>query len=128
MEFVDCDNEKSVTDVNYFCHIVIPSKDHEKSKAFFEKVFRWKVQEVPGTSSLDVIPPEKGPSAELNSEVDVVVPAIHTHDIEAKLELIEECGGEKLRDKTPVGRDAEYGYYALFEDPSGNRMALYSQN
>jgi len=116
------------TDENYFCHIIIPSKNYQKSKIFFKQVFGWKVEKQPGTSSLDVLPPSrKGPSAELNSEVEVVVPSIKTSNIEAKLKLIEKFGGKKVKDKTPVDKDAEHGYYALFEDPQGNRMCLYSE-
>jgi len=114
-------------DENYFCHIIIPSKDHQRSRIFYEKVFGWKVKEQPGTSSMDILPPlGKGPSAELNSEAEVIVPSIRTSDIEAKLKLIESFGGRKLRDKTPIGKDAEHGYYALFADPYGNLMCLYS--
>jgi len=120
-------NDMQTKDENYFCHIVIPSKNYQKSKVFFEKVFGWRVQKTPGSSSLDILPPSrKGPSAELNSEEEAIVPAIYTSDIEAKLKLIEEFGGKKLIDKTPIGKNAEYGYYALFEDPQGNKMCLYS--
>jgi len=116
------------SDENYFCHIIIPSKNYQKSKIFFEKVFGWKVEKQPGTSSFDVLPPSrKGPGAELNSEVEVIVPSIKTSNIEAKLKLIEKFGGKKVKDKTPVDKDAEHGYYALFEDPQGNRMCLYSE-
>jgi len=114
-------------DENYFCHVMIPSRDHQKSKIFYEKVFGWKVEEQPGTNSMDILPPSgKGPSAELNPEVEVIVPSIRTSDIEAKLKLIEKFGGRKLKEKTPIGKDAEHGYYALFTDPCGNLMCLYS--
>ena len=114
---------------DYFCHIVIPCKDVQKSKFFFEKVFGWKVQKQPGTSCCwDVLSPSgKGVSAELNTEEEVVVPSIHTSDIDAKLELVQKFGGKKLTDKTPIGENAEYGHYALFEDPNGNKMVLYCE-
>jgi len=116
-------------DENYICHIIIPSKNYQRSKFFFEKVFGWKIIPQPGTSSLDVLPPSgKGPSAELNSEVEVVVPSIRTSDIEAKIKTIERFGGRKLKDKTPIDKDGEHGYFALFEDPQGNMMCLYSEN
>jgi len=82
---------KCMNDENYICHIIIPSKNFQKSKHFFEKVFGRKVEEQPRTSSLDVLSPsQKGPSAELNSEEEVIVPTIHTFNIDAKLKLIEE--------------------------------------
>ncbi|MEX2721699.1 MAG: VOC family protein [Candidatus Wukongarchaeota archaeon] len=121
-------NDVQTIEENYFYHLVIPSKNYEKSKIFFEKVFGWKVQEVPRTSFLDVLPPSnKGSSAELNSEAEIVVPSIYMPNIEEKLKLIEEFGGKKLQDKTPIGKDAKYGYYTMFEDPQGNKMCLYSE-
>lgn len=71
-------------------------------------------------------PSHKGPSAELNPEESVVVPSIQTSDIAEKLKLIEKLGGRTLKDKTSIGKNARYGHYALFEDPNGNKMCLYS--
>ena len=120
-------DEARSTDENYFCHIIIPSKNYQKSRIFFEEVFGWKVEEQPSTSSLDVLPTSgKGPSAELNSEVEVIIPSILTSDIDAKLELIEKFGGKRLKGKTSIGEEGEHGYYALFEDPQGNTMCLCS--
>lgn len=114
-------------DENYFCHIVIPTRNYEESKVFYEKVFGWAVQKQAGTAFMDILPSSnKGPSAELNSEEEVVVPTIYTSNIDAKLRRIEEFGGRKLKDKTPIGEDAKYGYFALFEDPYGSKMCLYS--
>jgi len=114
-------------DENYFCHIIIPSKNFQKSKIFYENVFGWKVEQQPDSNSLDVLPPSgKGPSAELNSEVKIIIPSIRTSNIDAKLELIKKFGGKKLTGKTSIGKDGEHGYYALFEDPQGNTMCLYS--
>lgn len=47
--------------------------------------------------------------------------------VDAKLKLIEKFGGKILEGKTPIGENAEYGHYALFEDPQGNKMCLYSE-
>ena len=121
-------NDVKTMEENHISHVIIPSKNFQRSKIFFEEVFGWKLEEQPEKSSLDVLPlSRKGPSAELNSEVEVIIPSIKTSNIEAKLRLIEEFGGKKLKDKTPIDKDAEQGYYASFEDPQGNRMCLYSE-
>ncbi len=120
--------DSSHADDNYFCHIVIPSKNFRKSRTFFEEVFGWVVQEAPEAGVMDVLPPSgKGISAELNSKEEVIVPAIHTCDIEVKFKLIELYGGKILKGKSPIGADAQHGFYALFEDPHGNRMALFEE-
>lgn len=117
-----------MNDESYICHIIIPSKHFQTAKNFYEKVFGWKVEQQPGTTSLDVLPPSgKGISAELNSEEQVVVPSISTSNIAAKLRLIEQFGGKILKNKTPIGKEAEYGHFAIFEDPDGNKMCLYSE-
>lgn len=69
----------------------------------------------------------KALSAELNSEEEVVVPSIHTSNIEATLKRIKKFGGKILKTKTPVGKEAEFGCFAIFEDPNGNKMCLYSE-
>lgn len=116
-----------MTNENYICHIIIPAKDPAKSKKFYQKVFGWKVEKQPGTNSLDILPPShKGPSAELNPEENVIVPSIQTSEIAEKLKLIEKLGGRTLKGKTSIDENAKYGHYALFEDPNGNKMCLYS--
>ncbi|MBS7632717.1 hypothetical protein KEJ15_03730 [Candidatus Bathyarchaeota archaeon] len=112
----------------YICHVIIPLRDRLKSKDFYQKVFGWVVEERPGTFILDLLPPSgKGISAELNPEEKAIIPSIYTTDIEAKLKLIVELGGKILKDKTPIDEKAEFGYYALFMDPNGNKMCLYSK-
>jgi predicted enzyme related to lactoylglutathione lyase len=115
-------------DESYICHIIIPSKNHQKSKRFYEKAFDWKVEPQPGTTSLDVLPTSgKGISAELNLEESTIVPSIYTVNIEATLKRIEKLGGTILKNKTPIGKQGEHGYFALFKDPNGNKMCLYSK-
>ena len=112
---------------SFFCHLVIPAANLEKSKLFYRKVFGWIVEKQEGTSSWDVMPrSRKGPSAELNLEEKTLTPAIHTTDIKVALKLIERYGGKTLKGKTAIGENLENGYFALFEDPGGNKMCLYS--
>ena len=114
-------------DENYICHIIIPAKNSAKSKKFYQEVFGWKVERQLGTNSLDIFPPShKGPSAELNPEENAVVPSIHTSEIAEKLKLIAKLGGRTLKGKTSIGKNAKQGHYALFEDPCGNKICLYS--
>lgn len=120
--------DSSCADENYFCHIIIPAKDYRRSKVFFERVFGWRVEALTGINTVDVLPPSgKGPSAELNLEEEVVIPSIYTSDINRKLESIEEHGGKVLVRRTPIGEGPRKGYYALFKDPCGNKIALYQR-
>jgi predicted enzyme related to lactoylglutathione lyase len=47
---------------------------------------------------------------------------ISTDDIDDSLAKVESLGGKTLLEKTPV---AEMGWYALFADPTGNRIGLW---
>ena len=97
--------ERGIEDENYFCHIMIPSRDHQASAAFYREVFDWDAQGVSETGTVDIMPPSrKGPSAELNSREGSVVPVIYTSDIGAKLRLIERYGGRRLKDKNLMVR------------------------
>jgi predicted enzyme related to lactoylglutathione lyase len=76
---------------------MIPSKVHQRSKILYERVFGWRVKQRLGTTSMDVLPRfRKGSSAELNSDVEIIIPSILASDIDAKLKLIEKFGGKKL--------------------------------
>ncbi len=123
------EESNSVKDESFFCHIVIPTANLERSKLFYRKVFGWIVERQEGTFSWDVMPQSrKGPSAELNLEEKTLTPAIHTTDIEGALRLIEKYGGTTLKGKTAIGENLESGYFALFKDPGGNKMCLYSES
>lgn len=99
-----------------------------KVEGLLSNVFGWSVEERSGTFILDLLPSSgKGISAELNPEEEVIVPSIYTTNIEAKPELIVKLGGKILKRKTPIIEKAEFGYYALFEDNSGNKLCLYSK-
>jgi predicted enzyme related to lactoylglutathione lyase len=81
-------------DENCFCHIIIPSKVHKRSKIFREKVFGWKMKQQPGTTTMDVLLLfKKEPSAELSTDAGVIIPSLLTSDVGAKLRLIEKFEG-----------------------------------
>lgn len=49
---------------------------------------------------------------------------IQVADLKTKLKQIEGAGGTIVLHKTPIGGP---GFYAVFTDPQGNRMGLYSK-
>lgn len=56
---------------------------------------------------------------------DGVTIYIEVEDIEAKLKEIEATGGKIQKEKTKISD--EFGFYALFFDPSGNSIGLWSK-
>jgi len=115
-----------------FCHIELHSNDIQASRAFYEKVFGWTFQDIPGfeTYAMFQTPAglgggiDSGPNAEAPSKVGPVL-HIETDDIDATLKRIEEAGGATLAPKTKISD--EFGSYALFVDNVGNRLGLWSR-
>jgi predicted enzyme related to lactoylglutathione lyase len=108
-------------------HIEFAAKNPSQSAAFYKEVFGWEIQDVPemnyimfdlgdglggGFPSID---------GDATKEGDVMV-YISTDDIQASLEKIKAAGGKMLKEETEI---PEMGWYAIFEDPAGNRVAVY---
>lgn len=109
------------------CHIEIPSTDLNKSKGFYGKVFGWKFEESPNGYVL-FKPPEGtggGFVQDRKPSTEGVALYIEVDDIESKLSEIEEAGGKKITPKTKISD--EYGYFAIFLDPAGNSLGLWSK-
>ena len=110
-----------------FGHTEIPTTDMQKSKEFYSKIFGWKMSEDMPDYVLFKTGDNQGGgfTKETKPSQDGVVLYIEVEDIQKKLAEIEAAGGKKLKDKTEIS--PEYGYYALFTDPCGNIMALWSK-
>ena len=108
-------------------HIEFAAKDPKRSAAFYQEVFGWEIQEVP---EMNYIMFDQGDGlgggfpeidGETTNEGDVIV-YIATQDIPATLGKIEAAGGKTLMPETEI---PETGWFAIFEDPAGNRVAVY---
>ena len=111
-------------------HFEIPSIDIDRSKKFYEGLFGWKIEAIPGMDYA-MINVEDGigggfskgakPSTELGIglyfEVD---------DIPGTLKKAASLGGKELTPKTGIG-GGEMGYYGEFSDPDGNRIGVWSK-
>lgn len=110
-----------------FCHIEIPTTDPKKSSAFYEKLFGWKMD----TGMADYIqfstPDNEGGGFTTTSKpvTDGVILYIMVEDIDKKLSEIEAHGGHTVKPKTGISE--EFGFYALFTDPCGNIMGIWSK-
>lgn len=110
------------------CHIEIPSIDFNDSREFYSQVFKWKIEES-GPDYLTFKTPDNqngGFDKSHKSSHDGVLLYIEVEDIEGKLEEIVSYGGKEVQKKTKISD--EYGFYALFEDPGGNKMGIWSKN
>jgi predicted enzyme related to lactoylglutathione lyase len=117
--------------VNWF---EIPVKDMNRAKSFYEHVFGLElslnqmghiqmgwfpmVQDGAGATGTLV----KGEGYTPSHSGTLIYFSVT--DIDAALKKINDQGGKTLSPRTSIG---EYGFYALFEDSEGNRVALHSR-
>jgi predicted enzyme related to lactoylglutathione lyase len=112
-------------------HIEIPSKDLTKNSKFYGDLFGWPITPVsdfnyamfdsgegsPGGG----FPPVDG----VTNKTDRLLVYVESEDIEADLKKAESLGGKMLMPKTEI---PGFGWFAVFSDPEGNTLALYTGN
>jgi predicted enzyme related to lactoylglutathione lyase len=114
-------------------HIEFPATDGSGASQFYGDVFGWKRESAPGGDGGDywMFQPEDGPGGGFNPVGDQglfpvnpgeVLVYVGTDNIEDSLSKIEGKGG-----KTVVARQEipGMGWYAIFADPTGNRVGLF---
>lgn len=107
-------------------HIEIPVADSKVAAKFYESVFGWKMQHM---EEFDYTMWSDGGESgggfvkldDENAGGKILV-YIDSDDIEADLKNITSGGGTVIKAKTEI---PGMGWYAVFEDPSGNRVAIY---
>jgi predicted enzyme related to lactoylglutathione lyase len=108
-------------------HIEIPAANVKDAGKFYESLFGWKMEHVPEFNY--TMWSDGGGSGggfnEVSAEnpVGQVLVYIDSEDIEADLKNVEKLGGKTIRAKTEIPGT---GWYALFQDPTGNTLALYT--
>ncbi len=110
------------------CHVEIPASDPAALSAFYAEVFDWQMQSDPA-STYHMFQPQRGPGGAFvraegstGSRNGHVLIYISTDDIDATLATAEAHGATTLTPKT----ENPFGWFAIFADPSGNRIALYT--
>lgn len=112
-------------------HIEIPAANASAAGTFYGDVFGWKI-EADATYNYVMFQAEGGPgggfvepneSASIAYRPDSLLVYIGTDDIDASLAQIEAHGGKTLLPKTEI---PTIGWWAVFSDPAGNRLALFT--
>src|SRR5258708_18350086 len=98
---------------------------------FYSDVFDWKI-ETDSTYNYVQFKPESGPGggfvepgidAPVEYKPDRLLVYVATDDIDATLASIEAHGGKTVLPKTEI---PYVGWWAVFTDPSGNHLALFT--
>ena len=108
-------------------HIEIPAKGRADLAKFYAEMFGWKIQPMDDKGMAYTVWQSGNmrggfPDVDDENQGNGLI-YIDSDDIEADLKKIEAKGGKTLKSKTEIPGVA---WYALFADPTGNRMGLYT--
>jgi predicted enzyme related to lactoylglutathione lyase len=113
-------------------HVEFPATAPKEAADFYSKLFGWKHEEGQGgywmfdagNNSGGGYNPV-GSSGQFEVKPGEVIVYVSTDDIEASLANAEELGGKTIVSKSPIPGT---GYYAVFADPTGNKVGLYTND
>ena len=108
-------------------HIEIPTRNGKESSEFFDKLFGWKIVH-DESMNYTMWDPQDGPGGGFNTLSDTVKPGdillyVESADIESDLKKAEALGGKIVQPKSEI---PETGWFAVFSDPTGNAIGLYT--
>ena len=108
-------------------HVEIPAVNVEGAGKFYESLFGWKLMPMP---EMNYTMWEDGsgsgggfPQVSDENPAGQVLVYIDSDDIEADLKKVEKLGGKVLHPKTEI---PQMGWYGVFQDPTGNVLAVYT--
>jgi predicted enzyme related to lactoylglutathione lyase len=114
-------------------HIEIPATNTSAAGKFYNEVFGWKIEADqmygyvqfqseggPGGGFVEV---GKENPVNIQYKPDSLLVYLGSDDIDATLATIEAHGGKTVLPKTEI---PHVGWWAVFTDPSGNRLALFT--
>jgi predicted enzyme related to lactoylglutathione lyase len=119
--------EKKIAKGNHFCHIELMTADVEKAKAFYGKIFDWKMTTSEGpmpytnintgalpTGGMMALP---GPNIPVSWTVYVLV-----DDVEKTLEKVKAQGGKIIKGKMEIPGMCSF---AIIADPQGGVIGIW---
>lgn len=108
-------------------HVEIPVQNLSAAGEFYRNLFGWKLTSVPEMeyTMWEAADGSGGgfPLVSAENPAGQVLVYIASDNIEEDLEKVSELGGRVLREKTEI---PGMGWYAIFQDPTGNVLALYT--
>ena len=115
---------------NPFVHVELNTTDVGKAKAFYSRLFDWKLEDVPisGGETYTMINVGEGTGGGMfKSKMLAGAPPfwlayVGVADVASSTRKARELGGKVVMDKTEVG---EFGWMSLITDPTGATFALW---
>jgi len=118
---------------NPFVHVELNSADPEKAKAFYARLFQWRLEDVPNSpvpdSSYTVIKVGEGTGGGIMKQVPGGpagwIPYVLVDDLRAGTDKAKSLGGKILKDITEV---PDMGWFSIIQDPTGSVLGLWKHN
>jgi predicted enzyme related to lactoylglutathione lyase len=118
---------------NFVTWFEIPAYNHYRSVAFFNYIYGIQITTVELNGfAMGFFPADKGIGGAIvtghgcvPSEIGPLIYLNGGHDLNTVLARVNEAGGRVIMEKTFLSETA--GYFALFIDSEGNRLALHSK-
>lgn len=109
-------------------HVEIPAANVGSTAEFYKSLFGWKIMPMPDANYTMW---EAGdgdeyggfPQVSAENPAGQVLVYIASDDIEADLRNVEKLGGKVIHPKAEI---PQTGWFAIFQDPTGNVLALYT--
>jgi uncharacterized protein len=115
---------------NPFVHVELHTNDPAKAKAFYSKLFGWKLQDMPmpgGGGTYTMIDVGEGTGGGMTASQPPGSPPrwqayVGVDDVAASTRKAKELGARVMMDKTEV---ADAGWMSVIVDPTGAAIALW---
>ena len=110
-------------------HVEIPAMDQEAASKFYGELFGWKIIAMPemNYTMWEASDGSGGgfPTVSDENPAGQVTVYIDSDDIDADLKKVEKLGGKVVHPKAEI---PGFGWYGIFQDPTGNVLALYTRS
>ena len=113
---------------NKIVHFEIPAEDPEKVKAFYEKIFDWKIEKMPGDAMEYWLIKAEGVGGGIMPKTMPEMTHINyigVDSVDEHSKTIEESGGKVVMPKAPV---PGMGWFAVALDPEGNPFGIWEDD
>ena len=114
---------------NAFVHVELSTTDAAKAKAFYSKLFSWKMEDMPMGPGMTytMIRPGKGPEGGLMQHPVPNAPSawltyVDVDDVKAATAKAKSLGGTVMKDVTEV---PGMGWFTIIADPTGAALGLW---
>jgi len=112
---------------NKLVHFEIPANQPEKLKAFYERIFDWTIEKMPGDTMDYWIIKAEGVGGGIRPKSSPEMTPLNyilVENIERHCRTIKRAGGTVLITRTPV---PGMGFFALALDPEGNPFGIWEE-